>query len=237
MDKRRKPRANALREIAHQSRGQDITRGYIDDIPLLPRVDPPIAEYYSQQALRKQLRDILRDDQVFATFRQRVLSVVARGWTVEPGGDAPADKAAAEFLTEQLMRLDWDRITEQMLYARFYGYAVAEIIWGQNAGRITFDAIKVRDQFRFGFGYENERFVLKLLTHTHPHGETMPDRKFWVVTAGESHGDEPYGQGLAHQLYWPVRFKKKRDEILAHLSRQIRPTAACCQIPARHYRR
>lgn len=48
---------------------------------------------------------------------------------------------------------------------------------------------------------------LRLLTTARPNGEPLPDRKFWMVTAGGT-DDTPYGQGLAEWLYWPTLFKR-----------------------------
>lgn len=43
-----------------------------------------------------------RDDQVAALMQQRQDKLVEAEWEVIPGGDAPADVAAADFLREQL---------------------------------------------------------------------------------------------------------------------------------------
>jgi phage gp29-like protein len=48
-----------------------------------------------------------------------------------------------------------------------------------------------------------------MITGANPEGETLPDQKFWRLGTGATHGDEPYGLGLAHWLYWPVMFKRQ----------------------------
>jgi phage gp29-like protein len=188
-------------EISPITGGRDITRGYIDALPFLPPRDTvlPIAGGW------RGYEEILRDDQVHACFAQRRLAVISHPWTVEPGGDKRIDKQAADLVRETLARLAWDEITEQMLFARFFGFAIAEIIWSADRSGIRIDDIRVRDRARFVFGPDQRP---KLRTLQNPMGEMLPERKFWVVQVGASHHDEPYGRGLAHQLYWPVWFKR-----------------------------
>lgn len=192
------------REIATTRDGRDITRGYLSPLQLLQPQDTVLA---ARGAGNYAIyREVLRDDQVAATFAQRRLAVIGRQWEVEPGGDKRHDKAAAAFLKEQLDSLNWDAVTNGMLYGVFYGYAVAEFLWGREGSRITIDAVKVRDRRRFGFDGEMQ---LRLMTTANPMpGEALPERKFWSFATGADHDDEPYGLGLAHWLYWPVFFKR-----------------------------
>ena len=88
-------------------------------------------------------RETLRDDQCASTFAQRRLSVVAREWLVDPASEDAVDVAAADALRENLHRLDWDKITDLMLYARWYGHAVAECMWAIESGMVMIKDIKV----------------------------------------------------------------------------------------------
>lgn len=148
-------------------------------------------------------REALRDDQAGSTFCQRRLAVVSREWYVEPGGKTQKDRMAADFLREQLAALEWDRITDGMLFSRWYGHAVAECLWGTDGRYVTLADVRVRDRSRFG--YDSER-RLYLVDAGRP--LAMPDRKFWTITTGEDNDDAPYGLGLGHWCYWPVFFKR-----------------------------
>lgn len=168
-------------------------------------------------------RLMLRDDQVQSTFQQRRLAVIARDWSVTPGGDAPADEVAADHLSEQLSRIGFDRVTEKMLYGIFYGYAVAEVLWKVKDGLVEIDQIKVRDRNRFTFDDDRR---LRLMRSGSADGELMPDRKFWCFTAGSDHDDDLYGVGLGYHLYWPVWFKREGlKSWLQGLDKTARPTA------------
>lgn len=149
--------------------------------------------------------EILRDDQVKATLNQRVQAVITAPWSVEPASESTADKQAATFVTEQLQRLKFDDLTKKMLYCRFYGYAVAEIVWGVENNHYTFDKILVRDRSRFKFDNNNR---LRLMQDGSMDGILCEPPYFWQTSVGASHDDEPYGLGLAHYLYWPVIFKR-----------------------------
>ena len=57
-------------------------------------------------------------------------------------------------------------------------------------------------------------------------GEELPPRKFWVAATGADNDDEPYGRGLASQLYWPVLFKKQGlKDWLTYLEKFGSPTS------------
>lgn len=209
-------------EVATTRDGRDIIRGYVSPFEQLAPQDSVLL---ARGAGNYQIyREVLRDTQVASTFGQRRLAVVARPWEVEPGGKRAIDKAAAEFLREQLQRIRWDSATTGMLYGVFYGYAVAEMLWGNDGRYITIDAIKVRDRRRFAFDGAM-RLRLMTMSQSMP-GELLPERKFWSFCTGADHDDEPYGLGLAHWLYWPVFFKRNGIKFwLIFLEKFGQPTA------------
>ena len=201
-----KPRNTALeREIATIGGGRDITRGWVDQLHYLQPQDTilQLRGGYNYEVYR----DLLRDDQVAAVFGQRRLALVSRPTRVIPGGERRIDKKAAEFIEATLEHIRWDTVTDRMLYGRFYGYGIAECLWGRDGTRVVLDKLKVRDRRRFVFGPD---FQPRLVTTTNPDGETLPPQKFWWLATGADHDDEPYGLGLGHWLYWPVLFKREQ---------------------------
>jgi len=155
---------------------------------------------------------IAQDDQVFSCFQQRRLAVTSKEWEVLPPGteDIPAtsqEGQVTEFIREQLERLDWDAVTNQMLWGQFYGFAIAELMWDSDGRYITLPAIKVRKQRRFRFSMDAAPL---LITHEAPDGVAIAPSKFWWLAAHEAHGDDPYGgASLASRLYWPVTIKQQ----------------------------
>lgn len=172
-------------------------------------------------------KEVLRDDQVKSVFEQRRRAVVSADWIVEPGADDATSKAAAEALTENLNEIGWDRITDGQLYGVFYGYSIAEVMWEPRENMVRIADVKVRDRARFMFDRDRNVY-LKVDTRY----ERMPDRKFWTISTGADHDDEPYGLGLGHWLYWPVWFKRNDMKFwLVFLEKFGMPTATG-KIPA-----
>lgn len=145
---------------------------------------------------------LLRDDQVHATFQQRRTAVIAMPLRVDPGGDRPIDREAADDLSAQLEALPWDRISYKMLSGLMYGYAIGECLFSSERARVVLSNIKVRKSRRFRFGLDG-RVIM-----TTPRREEMPPQKFWVFTCGANDDDDLYGLGLGHWLYWPTWFKR-----------------------------
>lgn len=150
-------------------------------------------------------QQVARDDQVKATFQQRRDAVIAREIEVTPGGDGAKEKAAADFIREQIESVNFDDAVNKMLWGVFYGYSVAEFMWGTDGRFITLDDIKVRERHRFGFDAKGRLYKLD---RGNPRGLLMPERKFWTFKSGGDHSDSPYGLGLAHYLYWLTYFKR-----------------------------
>ena len=212
-----------IKVLADIRMGRDITRGYVDNLPLLQPTDPILRTRYSALWNGEAYREVLRDDQVISTLKQRQMAVVGKKFRVVAGGDKRRDKAAAEFVAEQLARVRWDTVCEKMLFGRFFGCAVAEAMWARDGRHVVLDALRVRDHARFGFSPEME---LKLLTSSKPDGETLPARKFWWFSVGADHDDEPYGMGLAHYCYWPTFFKRNDVALWLHFLEKFgKPTA------------
>ncbi|OBS10796.1 DUF935 domain-containing protein [Acidihalobacter prosperus] len=190
-------------QIATTLDGRDITRGYVwPQILLMPQ--DLVLTIRGGNDLRAY-EDLLRDDQVAATFQQRRLAVTSAEWTVDAGGKRAIDKAAADFIKQQLNGIEWDRITEKMLYGTFYGYSVGECLYARDGAQVVLDDIRVRKSRRFRFDGE---LRMRMLTYDNLMGELLPDRKFWIYQSGADNDDEPYGLGLGHYVYWPVLFKR-----------------------------
>lgn len=166
-------------------------------------------------------REVLRDDQCASAFAQRRLAVTSREWDVEPASESAQDKAAADFLRETLSTIEWDRITDKMLFARWYGHAVGECMWGTDGRFVTLEDVKVRDRGRFQYDDQGGLYLQRVGKM-----ERMPERKFWTIATGADTDDSPYGLGLAHFCYWPVFFKRSDIKFwLVFLEKFGMPTA------------
>jgi hypothetical protein len=131
-------------ELSKSVFGRDITKGFIGLDGLEPDTDPILTGViHNDWTAYEQIKT---DDQVKAVWQQRRIGVTSRAWYVVEGADDAQSKAAADFLREQLEALNWDDTTDKMLSGVFYGYGVAECLWGVNeeGNRITLKRVKVR---------------------------------------------------------------------------------------------
>lgn len=191
-----------LTEIAGIAGGRDVTRGFIPAQSL----DPQDTVLLAKGGDYRTYEWVMQDDQVKSTFQQRRLAVIAKEWEVLPGGTRAIDRKAADSLKAQIDALEWDRITDKMLYGIFYGFAVGECLWARDGSEIVLSDVRVRKQRRFRF---DDQMRLRLRLPEAPYdGQLVPERKFWTYATGADNDDDPYGLGLAHWLYWPVFFKR-----------------------------
>lgn len=196
------PRPQLGQEFASTGDGRDITRPWVGSLAL---ADDSVLQNRGAPDL-KIYREVLSDDEVKSAFTQRQDALISREIKVEAGGERPIDIEAADAMRQQIESLGFDRITRLMHYGVFYGYAVAELIYGVRDNLLWFDEVKVRDRRRFRFSPTGE---LRLLTPQNmTMGEPCPAPYFWSFATGADHDDEPYGMGLAHWLYWPTFFKR-----------------------------
>lgn len=148
-------------------------------------------------------REVLRDDRCASAFMERRLAVTSKPWVVDPASKSAQDVAAADFLRELLENVEWDRITDKMLYARWYGHAIGECMWATDGRFVTLADVRVRDRGRFLYDDQGGLHLQK-----QGRVERMPERKFWTISTGADTDDSPYGLGLGHYCYWPVFFKR-----------------------------
>ena len=173
---------------------------------------------------------ILDDPKCMSAFQQRRGAVVARPWVVEPGAEDARSVAAADHLRRTLERLDWDDLTDKMLFARWYGYGFGESIWMlDEEGLVAPEKIIVPDRAWFQFTNGGEP---RLKAPGSTEGLPLPDRKFWMIRAGQTHDFQPYGIGLAHWCYWPAWFKRNGIRFWSTFLEKFGMPTAWAPIPA-----
>ena len=203
---RRTPARPPAGEIAAANIGAEL-QPYIGELPIHPAA--PAREAWTsstEQANDLQIyRQVLRDERCAAALDQRLNAAISTPWDVEPGGEAAADREAAEDLAEQLAGIDIPRIFRQLLHGVWYGWAVGEAIWRPEKGRVALHDVIVRSPDRFWWGADG---TLLLRGRETPEGTPMPGGKFVVLTRTAEHSDLPYAPGIARWCYWPVWFKR-----------------------------
>lgn len=171
----------------------------------------------------KIYQEIKRDTHASSCLTKRNKQLVARDWQCEAASDKPLDVEAADFVRETFGNLPFDRISEDLSGgAILNGFAASEVVWKRDGNRIVPENVVSHDQRRFAFGQD---WRPRLLTWTNMNeGEELPDRKFIVHRHGVI-GNNPYGLGLGHQLFWAVLFKREGIAFWLHyLDKYAGPT-------------
>lgn len=150
--------------------------------------------------------ELERDTRVHSVMQKRQTAVAEREWYVAPASERPRDKQAAEVCETALTRMNFDKLTVDLLDALLKGYAVVELMPVYRDGLWLIGEAIARDQQRFVF---NDKRQLRLLTRREMvHGVPVPPRKFIVHSHGGKDGN-PNGLGLGSKLFWPVFFKRQ----------------------------
>lgn len=199
-------------EIADLRR--DITRGYVTEI--LESQDEILRNQGGYGAHALTIYEALKtDDQVQACMGQLIDGANKLEYEVVLGerkGRSPMriDTKATEFIQEIIDNLDFKNIIAEILWTKFYGYGVAELLPTRDGANTILDfskgGIKVRNRRRFRFDFDlNVRLLT--LDNSYP-GELMHSSRVWTAKYGADNSDEPYGLGDASGCYWWVIFKK-----------------------------
>lgn len=152
--------------------------------------------------------DIKRDGKVFSCLQKRYKTLISYPWTVVGIGNE--DEKSIEMTSEMLNSIGFDKLCREMLDALVMGFVPHEIVWEKRDGFIFPARIIQRAQRRFVFiDRDNAPPELRQLTAANMlTGEPLPDYKF-IVHRQDPADDNPYGNGLAPQLFWPVYFKRQ----------------------------
>jgi phage gp29-like protein len=199
---------------------RDITHPYFTSV--MRQQDDTLLQRGGGKGL-KIYDEIERDAKVFSSLQKRKLAVIGRPWQVDPASTSSRDKAAAEMVKRNLMRINFDTVTLNALDAVLKGYSVGEVIWGQDGKEFVIERILPRNARRFTFDLD---FKPRMLTWQNLMvGEELPERKFIVHSYGGKDGS-PFGLGLGTRLFWPAFFKRQDiSSWLVFLDKFASPTA------------
>ena len=218
MPKGIKKKLSIYDEIATTRKDIDIFYGYLNR---LQNPDPILLTESSGQGI-KLYDDVDRDAHGGSVLQTRCLSVSGLEYDLYPGGDTPKDIEISDFVKDQLERCNFTQATSELMKAVLYGFYVLEVMWAKSEGRIVINKLVAKHPRRFVFSMDRE---LRLLTPDNMiDGEDVPDKKFIVLTYGDT--DNPYGKGIGQRTWWPVWFKKNNIKFwLLFLEKFGAPTA------------
>lgn len=156
-----------------------------------------------------------KDWDIFHALDIRRRAVTGIPWSIEPGGDSSADKAAAEAFEAALDAIDaatgldtFGSLSEDLMTALVPGFAVSEIVWNKGGGFNGFNFVEQR-HFTATPEMAAESWTpsaLRLVTRNNPNGAPLPPNKFIVHRYRRRGGDVARG-GLIRPLAWLYCFK------------------------------
>lgn len=153
------------------------------------------------------LEGLLYDDEVFSSVQ--VLHAALREVDFELAHDGSNEEAVA-VIEEWLDAYDWERLDNEILKGRLYGYSPLELMWTESLPGNYWRPRRVVGKPPGWFAYDDENHLMlrKQITKTDPQAlERVPPEKFIVARHKPSYKN-PYGQAVLSRCWWPVTFKK-----------------------------
>lgn len=141
--------------------------------------------------------ELLADDHVRAATRTRKANILNLEWKITENNSG---KNIVDWVISELNRLDVYQLISSAMQAPLFGFKVFEI----NFENTKIESIKGKPCRWFAFDNENN---LLFKSRANPTGESVPQKKFLVVTQ-EADDINPYGFPDLSCCYWYVIFKK-----------------------------
>lgn len=153
----------------------------------------------------EQYTELLVDPHLTATILQRKMQVIQMGWEV-----FCEDEKLRQEGIEIMENLPMNNYVSQVLDAVLYGFNVGEIIWEEENGKLNPMIINQKPTSWFKFDDENQ---LKIVDGSKSANdiEPIPDFKF-LLTQNNPTFNNPYGEKILKNCYWPVKIKQSTIE-------------------------
>jgi phage gp29-like protein len=166
---------------------------------VLPNPDPILRRMGRQVQVYRELRS---DAMVKSGTKRRRAAVVG----LESGfaRDTKASPRLVKNVQAVFADLPIKRLIRDLVDGAFYGYAVAEVIWGRVGGLVVPVDVVVKPSEWFGFNGDNQLVLRDIGSLA---GTVVPDRKFLVVGNERTYAN-PYGEADLASCFWPVAFRK-----------------------------
>lgn len=146
-----------------------------------------------------------KDPHLFSQLQTRKNAVTGLDFEIAPFSDDPQDKEIADFVEEQLNGIEsFEDVETDLLDAIGKGFAVSEIMWGYDEGRVIVNDIRSRHQKRFFWDALDDSFRVR--TQKAPAGVLLPSNKF-IVHRYKARSGHPSRAGVLRVLAWMYLFK------------------------------
>ena len=146
-----------------------------------------------------------KDPHLFSQLQTRKNAVTGLDFEIIPfDSDDERDKEIAEFVEAQINGIEGlEDIMLDLLDAIGKGFAVSEIMWAYEAGRVVVSDIRSRYQKRFFWDSED---AFKVRTDEAPEGMELPKNKF-ILHRYKARSGHPSRAGVLRVVAWMYLFK------------------------------
>lgn len=146
-----------------------------------------------------------KDPHLFSQLQTRKNAVTGLDFEIIPfDSDDERDKEIAEFVEAQINSIEGlEDVMLDLLDAIGKGFAVSEIIWSYDAGRVVVGDIRARHQKRFFWDADDS---FKVRTEEAPGGMLLPKNKF-IVHRYKARSGHPSRAGVLRVCAWMYLFK------------------------------
>jgi phage gp29-like protein len=179
---------------------------YIENPDYVLRLTLP-GEKLSSQGIQCYRTMQERDVQIAQCLQTRKNAVLGLPWDVIPATEEKKDVEVADFIRE-VFTDEIENFREdlgELLSGVGPGFAISEIIWAIDRGRVIVQALKGRKQSRFKFNI-NEKLMYRTDAWGIDYAE-VPDQKF-LIFRNQPYAENPYGDSVLQKCIWPYWFKK-----------------------------
>lgn len=147
-----------------------------------------------------------KDPHLFSQLQTRKNAVTGLDFEIIPfDSDDPRDKEIAEFVEGQLGSIEgFEDIMLDLLDAIGKGFAVSEIMWNYDEGRVVVGDIRARHQKRFFWDSIDDSF--KVRTEEAPDGTLLSKNKF-ILHRYKARSGHPSRAGVLRVVAWMYLFK------------------------------
>jgi len=200
----------------------DYIRQYVGVISTVPMPGQAIftnfdrvltTQTYQELAWYDLYAEVERDPHVNAELQSAKLNVAGMPWDMSPymhkDEKTPSERneTIADFVRDCLKRVrNLPEDLFNLMGAIGMGFAVSEVMWRIDDGKVLVDRLVNRPQRRFQFDAVTRQPKLRDINNPY-YGSFLPDKKF-VVHRVSSQWQNPFGDALDQTIYWMWLFKR-----------------------------
>jgi phage gp29-like protein len=159
----------------------------------------------------EHLSKLLYDDEIFSSVQ--VIHAALREVDFELKHDG-SNPEAVEVIEEWLDAYDWERLDNEIIEGRLYGYQPLEIMWSETMGTgpggqfwRPADLVGKPPQW-FAYDDENHLTLRRTKTSRNPEALKQVAPEKFIVARHKPSYNNPYGQAVLSRCWWPYTFKK-----------------------------